>query len=161
MDKGGDLLQQIRAAAKKRYLFLPHALRQMNRPERMISTREIRQVIERGKIIEDYPEDARGHSPRRAERLRFRRMVFELRRNAPQGASALRLLRGYGRSPVAIPSISPPPQSCRAERLRFRRMVLNCGGTPREGASALHPLRGYGRSPAAIPSISLPPQSIG
>lgn len=34
----------------------------MNRPERMISTGEIRQVIEHGEIIEDYPEDARGHS---------------------------------------------------------------------------------------------------
>ena len=28
----------------------------------MISTLEIRQVIERGEIIENYPEDARGHS---------------------------------------------------------------------------------------------------
>jgi hypothetical protein len=34
----------------------------MNRPERMISTKEIRQVIEHGEIIEDYPNDARGHS---------------------------------------------------------------------------------------------------
>ena len=32
----------------------------MNRPERMISTREIRQVIEQGEIVEDYPEDARA-----------------------------------------------------------------------------------------------------
>lgn len=28
----------------------------------MISTMEIRQVIEHGEIIEDYPTDARGHS---------------------------------------------------------------------------------------------------
>lgn len=62
MDSRDDLLQQIREAARKRYLFLPHALRQMNRPERMISTREIRQVIEQGEIIENYPEDTRGHS---------------------------------------------------------------------------------------------------
>lgn len=34
----------------------------MNRPERMISTKEIRQVIEHGEIIENYPNDARGHS---------------------------------------------------------------------------------------------------
>lgn len=34
----------------------------MNRPERMIRTGEIRHVIEHGEIIEDYPEDARGHS---------------------------------------------------------------------------------------------------
>lgn len=62
MDNNGNLLPQIREAAKRECLFLPHALRQMNRPERMISTVEIREVIEHGKIIEDYPEDARGHS---------------------------------------------------------------------------------------------------
>ena len=62
MADNDDLLPQIREAAKMRCLFLPHALRQMNRPERMISTGEIRQVIAHGEIIEDYPEDARGHS---------------------------------------------------------------------------------------------------
>ena len=62
MDNNGDLLPRIREAAKKKCLFLSHALRQMNRPERMISTAEIRQVIEQGEIIEDYPKDARGHS---------------------------------------------------------------------------------------------------
>jgi hypothetical protein len=31
-------------------------------PDRMISTAEVRQVITQGHIIEDYPEDARGHS---------------------------------------------------------------------------------------------------
>ena len=62
MDKHSDLLSRIREAASKRCLFLPHALRQMSRPERMISTGEIRQVIECGEIIENYPEDVRGHS---------------------------------------------------------------------------------------------------
>jgi len=62
MDNNDDLILKIRDAAKKQTLFLPHALRQMNRPERMISTREIRNVIEQGKIIENYPGDARGHS---------------------------------------------------------------------------------------------------
>jgi len=28
----------------------------------MISTNEVRTVMERGEVIEDYPEDARGHS---------------------------------------------------------------------------------------------------
>jgi len=55
MDNNGDLLLRICEAAKKKYLFLPHALRQMNRPERMISTAEIRKVIEQGEIVEDYP----------------------------------------------------------------------------------------------------------
>ncbi|MFH0965194.1 MAG: DUF4258 domain-containing protein [Planctomycetota bacterium] len=43
-------------------LFLPHALRQMLRPHRMISRLEVRQVISQGEVIEDYPEDPRGHS---------------------------------------------------------------------------------------------------
>ena len=34
----------------------------MVRPERMISTDEVRAVVESGEIIEDYPEDVRGHS---------------------------------------------------------------------------------------------------
>lgn len=57
-----DILEQVRRATTKRILFLPHALRQMNAPERMISTREIRAVVFHGVVIEDYPEDARGHS---------------------------------------------------------------------------------------------------
>ncbi len=62
MSNHNEILLRIRKAAGKRYLFLPHAMRQMNRPERMISTREIRLVIELGEIIENYPDDARGHS---------------------------------------------------------------------------------------------------
>ena len=62
MHNHGELILLIRNAAKIKYLFLPHAMRQMNRSERMISTREIRQVVEQGEIIENYPEDARGHS---------------------------------------------------------------------------------------------------
>ncbi len=34
----------------------------MNKPERMISTVEVQEVVLRGDVIEDYPEDARGHS---------------------------------------------------------------------------------------------------
>ena len=34
----------------------------MNSPERMISTHEVRAVVYRGVVIENYPEDARGHS---------------------------------------------------------------------------------------------------
>ena len=41
---------------------MPHAIRQMSRPERLITSSEIRRVIESGEVIEDYPEDARGHS---------------------------------------------------------------------------------------------------
>jgi hypothetical protein len=52
----------MRRAAARKILFLPHALRQMSRPERMISTGEVRRVVESGELIEDYPEDVRGHS---------------------------------------------------------------------------------------------------
>jgi hypothetical protein len=57
-----DILEQVKKAAAKHILFLPHALNQMNAPERMISAQEVRAVILQGKVIEDYAEDARGHS---------------------------------------------------------------------------------------------------
>lgn len=57
-----DTLSQVRASAAQRILFLPHAIRQMARPDRIITPRDVRQVIEHGQIIEDYPEDVRGHS---------------------------------------------------------------------------------------------------
>ena len=57
-----DILPLVRAASAKRRLYLPHAMRQMTRAERMIQTEEVRAVIEKGNVIEDYPEDPRGHS---------------------------------------------------------------------------------------------------
>ena len=56
------MIEDIRRAAKRRILYLPHALRQMLRPARMISAEEIRQVIHSGSMVEDYPDDPRGHS---------------------------------------------------------------------------------------------------
>ena len=53
---------QVRQAATKRLLFLSHTIRQMSRPDRMISTQEIERIIMTGEVIEDYPEDLRGHS---------------------------------------------------------------------------------------------------
>ena len=55
-------MHRIRQAATKRLLFLPHTIRQMSRPDRMISTQEIERIIMTGEVIEDYPEDLRGHS---------------------------------------------------------------------------------------------------
>lgn len=57
-----EFLKLVRQKAEEKLLFLPHASRQMMRPDRMISTAEVRKVIFEGEIIEDYPEDARGHS---------------------------------------------------------------------------------------------------
>ena len=55
-------LDLVRSRARQKLLFLPHAIRQMNHPDRMISTSEVRRIIFEGEIIEDYPEDARGYS---------------------------------------------------------------------------------------------------
>jgi hypothetical protein len=57
-----EIASLVNAAARKKLLFLPHAVRQMSRPDRMISVQEVRRVVLRGEIVEDYPEDARGHS---------------------------------------------------------------------------------------------------
>lgn len=57
-----DILERVREAANKRLLFLPHTIRQMSRPDRMITTIEVEVVVRVGEMIEDYPEDARGHS---------------------------------------------------------------------------------------------------
>ncbi len=57
-----DIIQLIHESAEKKLLFLPHAIQQMSRPDRMISTLEVHKVINSGELIEDYPEDVRGHS---------------------------------------------------------------------------------------------------
>jgi hypothetical protein len=62
MEAHKAILQQIRQAAAIKTLFLPHAVQQMVRPERLISTVEVRHVVDTGEVIEDYPEDPRGHS---------------------------------------------------------------------------------------------------
>ena len=62
MGEVSDFVNRVRTASVKRRLYLSHALRQMARPERMITTSEVRETIERGELIEDYPEDPRGHS---------------------------------------------------------------------------------------------------
>lgn len=62
MDKEPDTLAHVRAAAGARILFLPHAVRQMGGPDRMIAPTEVRAVVEQGEVIEDYPDDPRGRS---------------------------------------------------------------------------------------------------
>ena len=56
------IIDFVRRSAAERILFLPHAVKQMSRPDRMISPDEVRKVIEAGEVIEEYPEDARGQS---------------------------------------------------------------------------------------------------
>jgi hypothetical protein len=62
VDKKTDIFSRVRAAADQNILFLPHALRQMVRPDRMITTTEVKEVIGKGEVIENYPEDPRGPS---------------------------------------------------------------------------------------------------
>ena len=62
MSDNSACLEKVRQASAQKRLFLAHALRQMSRPNRMISTAEVHSVIENGEVIEDYPEDVRGHS---------------------------------------------------------------------------------------------------
>jgi len=62
MSTGDEILNRVRAAARIKVLFLPHALHQMLRPDRMIRRSEVCEVVAHGKVVEDYPEDARGHS---------------------------------------------------------------------------------------------------
>ena len=62
MDYMKSFLDTIRYKASKRILYSQHALRQISRSDRMILTAEIRMVLDNGEIIEDYPEDPRGHS---------------------------------------------------------------------------------------------------
>lgn len=55
-------LNKIKEASMRRILFLPHAIRQMSRPERMISAEDVKRIIAEGEVVEDYPDDIRGHS---------------------------------------------------------------------------------------------------
>jgi len=54
--------QKIILSANKKILFLPHAIKQMSHPDRMITPDEIRKTVLLGEIIEEYPEDQRGES---------------------------------------------------------------------------------------------------
>ena len=56
-----DILRQVKLSAQKKILFLPHTIQQMSHPERMITTKEVERVVNTGEIIEDYPDDVRGH----------------------------------------------------------------------------------------------------
>ena len=62
MSESTDIIARIRQSAAKRMLFLPHAVRQMSKPDRMITPADVRTVIEAGEIIENYPDDVRGLS---------------------------------------------------------------------------------------------------
>jgi len=55
-------VEDVLKAYRERVLFTRHALNQMNLSERMISRREVYEAIESDEVVEDYPNDPRGHS---------------------------------------------------------------------------------------------------
>ena len=56
------LKEQVISAYKKRLFFSSHAVEQMNLSQRMITTGDVRDIIEKGEIIERYLDDPRGPS---------------------------------------------------------------------------------------------------
>jgi hypothetical protein len=48
------IFEDVRGAAGKRLLFLPHAIRQMSRPQRMISSDEVKTVVKRNIRVKLY-----------------------------------------------------------------------------------------------------------
>ena len=47
------ILDRVRTAAAKRILFTPHAIRQMSRPQRMITEADVETVVTQGVLVED------------------------------------------------------------------------------------------------------------
>ncbi len=54
--------QKVISSASKKILFLPHAIKQMSRPDKMITVDEIKDAVIFGQVIEEYTEDQRGES---------------------------------------------------------------------------------------------------
>lgn len=62
-DRETNLIRdKVLTSGARQILFLSHAVRQMSRPDRMITTTEVRNVLSTGEVIEDYPTDPRGPS---------------------------------------------------------------------------------------------------
>jgi hypothetical protein len=57
-----DFINFVKQSAKKKIIYTIHAIDSMNAEDEMITTDEVRYVVFNGEIIEDYPEDKRGHS---------------------------------------------------------------------------------------------------
>ena len=59
---GERIVEEVKRAAQQRVLYLPHAIRQMSHPDRMITPPEVEHIVISGEVIEDYPQDPRGPS---------------------------------------------------------------------------------------------------
>jgi len=76
-------LREILRVYRKKVLFSRHALNQMNLSERMILRREVCEAVESDEVVEDYPNDPRGHSCLLMGRTRNGRVVHVV--CAPKG----------------------------------------------------------------------------
>jgi len=54
--------EEIKRLTGTKILFTPYAVKRMNDEEEMILKSEVEKVLLEGELIEDYPEDSRGHS---------------------------------------------------------------------------------------------------
>jgi hypothetical protein len=57
-----EIGEKLATSLSKKILFTKHAVNEMLDESEIIETKEIVEVLKNGKIIEDYPEDRRGHS---------------------------------------------------------------------------------------------------
>lgn len=57
-----NFVDLIKESAEKKIIYTFHALDEMNEEDEIITTDEVRLVVLNGEIIEDYPDDKRGHS---------------------------------------------------------------------------------------------------
>ena len=57
-----NFIDLVKQSAEKKIIYTLHALDEMNAEDEMIIKDEVRYVVFNGEIIEDYPEDKRGHS---------------------------------------------------------------------------------------------------
>jgi hypothetical protein len=57
-----EFVERVRQSADKKVIYSLHALNEMNSEREIITMNEVMLVIRNGEIIEDYPEDKRGHS---------------------------------------------------------------------------------------------------
>lgn len=70
-----EFIELVKRSAGKKIIYSLHALDEMNAEDEIITTAEIRHVIFNGEIIENYPEDKRGHSCLMFDRTDKRRPV--------------------------------------------------------------------------------------
>ena len=57
-----NFIDEIKRTARKRIFYTGHAIEEMNLEKEVITPDEVREVLFDGDIIEDFPDDKRGHS---------------------------------------------------------------------------------------------------